>query len=215
MTPSWSSYQYSHLKLGPSLNHSAFAQFDAHGDPFPCPPLNGFEQMRCKFSQLKLYLDNRIKRTHSRAHLVRQASSRPPLCLIGTAVAVAVAAATIKAHSLLAVVVAAPCAANYMRTPRYFKKTELARAAKLRDAVKLTYELDKHLETIDPLVVKVQTRVERDKELTRMGIMRGGDPYPIQQVVKNLRSNPSDQILDFEIGKVSLAQAVVQGLGDS
>ncbi|KAK4757168.1 hypothetical protein SAY87_007295 [Trapa incisa] len=175
-----------------------FAQFDAHGDPFPCPPLNGFEQMRCKFSQLKLYLDNRIKRTHSRAHLVRQASSRPALCLIGTAVAAAVAAAAITAHSLLAVVVAAPCAANYLRTPSNFAKRELARAAKLRDAVKLTYALDKHLETIDPLVVKVQTRVERDKELIRMGIIRGGDPYHIQQVVKHLRSNPSDLLDDLK-----------------
>lgn len=175
-----------------------FAEFDSRGDPFPCPTVDGFVQMRRRFSELKQYLDNRIKRSNSRAYVIRRASSGPALCLIGTAVVAAVAAAAITAHSLLAVVVAAPCAANYTRTPRRFARRELARAAQLSTAVKLTYAFDRHLETIDRLVEKVQTRIERDRELIRMGIVRGGEPYPVQQVVKHLRSNPSNLLDDLE-----------------
>ncbi|OWM71380.1 UPF0496 protein At3g19330-like [Punica granatum] len=172
--------------------YEMFAELDSHDDPFTCSTLDGFVQMRSRFSDLKRYLENRIKRSRSRASLVKRASSGPALCLIGTAVVATVSAAAVTAHSLLAIVIAAPCAANHMITPGRFTKRALARAAQLDAAYRSTYGLDRHLETIYLIVDKVQAKIESLRGLIRLGLVRVGDLYAIQQAVKHLRSDPSD-----------------------
>lgn len=78
---------------------------------------------------------------------------------------------------------------------------EVARMAQLDAAAKGVYVLNNDLDTIDRLVARLHTAVEGDKLLVRLGLERGRDRHPIQEVVKQLRKNDRNllhQLKDLE-----------------
>ncbi|KAJ7976308.1 UPF0496 protein [Quillaja saponaria] len=177
-----------------------FLQFDRHDNPFPPADSHNFNDMRRCFSQLKQQLDHRLHKSRSRIRFLRRATNGYALCLIGTTVGVVVTAAAITTHALVALV-ACPFCPAYLPRPKATKKKELARLAQLDAAAKGTFVLNNDLDTIDRLVARLNTVVEGDKLLIRLGLERGRDKHPIQEVIKQLRRNQENflhQLNDLE-----------------
>ncbi|KAH9743122.1 UPF0496 protein [Citrus sinensis] len=175
-----------------------FLQFDSIDNPFPCPNSHNFHEMRRCFSELKQQLDRKLRKSHSRVRFFSRATSGSTLCVIGTAVAVTIAAAAVATHALVAIVAAPFCTAYF--SPGLAKK-QLAHVAQLDAAKKGIYVLNNDLDTIDRLVARLYTAVEGDKQLVRFGLERGRDKHSIQEVVKQLRRNQqnfTDQLKDLE-----------------
>lgn len=81
------------------------------------------------------------------------------------------------------------------------EKRQVHHIAQLDAAAKGAYVLNNDLDTIDRLVARLHAVVESDKVLVRIGLERGRDRYPIQEVVKQLRKNHpnfSNQLRDLE-----------------
>ncbi|XP_059668683.1 UPF0496 protein At3g19330 [Cornus florida] len=175
-----------------------FLQFDRLDNPFSCSDSFNFNDMRCCFSQLKQQLDHRLSKSRSRVRLLRHATTSSAICLIGTVVGVAISAAVIAAHALVTLV-ACPFFSSFL--PCKITKKEMAHLAQLEAAAKGTYVLHNDLDTIDRLVVRLYTAVEGDKLLIRLGLERGRDRQPIQEVVKQLHKNHENflrQLIDLE-----------------
>ncbi|KAL5797308.1 hypothetical protein ACOSQ2_002128 [Xanthoceras sorbifolium] len=161
-------------------------QFDNADNPFPCPDSHNFQEMRRCFSDLKQQLDRNLHKSRSRVRLFRRASRGPALCVIGTAVAVTIAAAVVASHALVAIIAAPFCTAYF---PRDLTKKERAHVAQLDAAAKGTYVLNNDLDTIDRLVAGLYTDIEGDKQLVRLALERDRDNYCIHEVLKRLRKN--------------------------
>ncbi|KAL5999434.1 hypothetical protein ACLOJK_037719 [Asimina triloba] len=175
---------------------SALSNFDRHDNPFPS--LANFHDMRRCFSDLRLQLDRRLRKARHRVRVARRANRCSAICLIGTAVGVAVSAAIVATHALAAIV-AAPFF-TFLPTTR-FANQQLEHIAQLDAAARGTYVLNNDLDTIDRLVARLHATVESDKLLVRLGLQRGKEMYPIQEVLKQLQKNQSNflhQLKDLE-----------------
>ncbi|KAL2508795.1 hypothetical protein Fot_32442 [Forsythia ovata] len=177
---------------------NVFLQFDNHDNPFLSSDSHNFDDMRQCFSQLRQQLDHRLKKSHSRVHLLRRTSTGCALCLIAAAVGVAISAVVIATHALITLVAIPICPAFF---PSSMSKKERAHLAQLNAAAKGAYVLHNDLDTIDRLVARLYTAIENDKLLIRLGLARGQDRHAIQEVLKQLtrnRSNFEQQLTDLE-----------------
>ncbi|XP_038695086.1 UPF0496 protein At3g19330-like isoform X2 [Tripterygium wilfordii] len=163
-----------------------FVQFESLDNPFPCPDSHNFHEMRRCFSQLKLQLDRRLSKSRSKVRLLRHTTSGPSLCLIGTAVAAAIAGTVLATHALIAIV-AGPCFTAYL--PRELTKKESSHIAQLDAAAMCSYILNEDLGTIDCVVARLYTHIEGDKFLIRLGLEKGRERHPIEEVLKQLHKN--------------------------
>ncbi|KAK2665983.1 hypothetical protein Ddye_004557 [Dipteronia dyeriana] len=193
------------LEIFPLDNHSitqsecdkafeVLLQFDNDDNPFPCSNSHNFQRMRGSFSEL----DRNLRKSRSRVHLFRRATSGAALCVIGTAVAVTIAAAVVATHALIAVV-AAPFSTAFL--PRDLTKKERADVEQLDAAAIGTFVLNYELETIDRLVAGLYTDIEGDKQLVKLALERGEDTYCINEVLKRLRKNQqkfTDKLKDLD-----------------
>ncbi|XXG64228.1 hypothetical protein AAC387_Pa05g2231 [Persea americana] len=156
-------------------------EFHRQENPFPSD--TNFDHIR--LSQLKLQLDQRLRKARSRTRLIRRTTRGSAICLIGSVAGVAVSAVVVATHALTALV-AIPF---FTFLPSNFAKQQLHHISQLDAAAKGTYVLHNDLYTIDRLVARLHATVESDKELIRYGLERGKDKYPIVEVVKQLRKN--------------------------
>uniref|UniRef100_A0A5B7AGU9 Uncharacterized protein n=1 Tax=Davidia involucrata TaxID=16924 RepID=A0A5B7AGU9_DAVIN len=163
-----------------------FLQFDHLNNPFTCPDSHNFDDMRHCFSQLKQQLDHFLYKSRSRVRLLRHATTGSAICLIGTVVGGVITAVAIASHALAALVV---CPFLPSLLPSKITRKEQAHLSQLDAAARGTCALRNDLDTIDRLVARLHTAVEGDKLLIRLGLERGRDRHPIQEVVKQLRKN--------------------------
>ncbi|KAL7096535.1 hypothetical protein ACP275_10G085500 [Erythranthe tilingii] len=80
-------------------------------------------------------------------------------------------------------------------------KRDRARKAQLEAAAKGVYVIRNDVDTIDRLVARLHAGVENDRLLVRMGVERGVDRYPIEEILKQLRRNRAGflkQLVDLE-----------------
>lgn len=182
--------------------HEIFGQFDQHDNPFTGS--NTFKPMRDCSLELKEHLISCVQKSRSRVWLVRGATSKPGICLIGTAAVAVVSAAVVTTHYLV-VAAAAPCIIPYL-PPRKFVERELYRAAQLSEAARVVYALSEHLETVDRLIERLQTTIEGDRRLIQIGLERSSDTGPTFDVLKHLRKSPGDflQQLDHLVVDICL-----------
>ncbi|KAI3471781.1 hypothetical protein Pfo_028434 [Paulownia fortunei] len=159
------------LHLYHSLAFNIFLQFDCLENPFLSPDLHNFDDMRQCFSQLRQQLDHHLRKSQSRVHLIRH-------CSTGSAFPL--------------------CPAIL---PSSMTKKEMVHLAQLDAAAKGAYVLHNDLDTIDRLVSRLHSAVENDRLLVHLGLERGMDRYPIQEILKQLRRHrPSfvQQLVDLE-----------------
>ncbi|KAG8374064.1 hypothetical protein BUALT_Bualt11G0092000 [Buddleja alternifolia] len=181
------------------LAYNAFLEFDRLENPFLSPDSQNFNNIRQCFSQLRQNLDRRLKKSKSRVHLIRRCSTGSALCLVAATVGVVITAVTIATHALVALVASPICLAML---PSDMTKKETVRLAQLNAAAKGAYVLHNDLDTIDRLVAHLHSVVENDKLLIHLGLERGVDRYPIQEILKQLRRNR----LSFEQRLVDLEE---------
>ncbi|KAL0410156.1 UNVERIFIED_CONTAM: hypothetical protein Slati_3605300 [Sesamum latifolium] len=189
-------YSLSHSQC--KLAFNGFLQFDRIENPFLLPDSHNFDDMRQCFSELRQQLDEHLRKSRSRVHLIRRCSTGSALCLIAAVVGVAISAVAIASHALVALVAGPICPAILSSN---MTKKEMVHLAQLDAAAKGAYVLHNDLDTIDRLVARLHTAVENDKLLIRLGLERGMDSYPIQEILKQLRRNrPSfmKQLVDLE-----------------
>uniref|UniRef100_A0A1D1Y9D9 UPF0496 protein At3g19330 n=1 Tax=Anthurium amnicola TaxID=1678845 RepID=A0A1D1Y9D9_9ARAE len=177
----------------------AFQVFDANDNPFPAPGsaedgAGGFQGMRSCFAHLRQQLDRRARRVRARARLLRRATAGSALCLVGTAVGVAVCGLIVAVHALPALAAAAPPLLGFLRRPgdplAARRRRLREHIAQLEAASKGTFVLNNQLDTIERLVARLHATVESDKVLVRLVLSRGRpDRYPIEEVVRQLRRN--------------------------
>lgn len=175
-----------------------FHQFDSLNNPFLSSGSHNFDDMRQCFTQLRQQLGHRLKKSHSRVHVIRCTSTGCALCLIAATVGVAISAVVLATHALVALVAIPICPTML---PSSMSKKEKAHLAQLDAAAQGAYVLHKHLDTIDRLVARLYTTIENDKLLIRLGLSRGPDRHAIQEVLKQLRRNRSSfeqQLMDLE-----------------
>ncbi|KAJ4949812.1 hypothetical protein NE237_005608 [Protea cynaroides] len=87
------------------------------------------------------------------------------------------------------------------RRTQFLLQKEVNRIAQLEAAARGTYVLNHELNTIDRLVARLYDAVESDKFLVRLGLQRGRERYPTQEIIKQLRkSQPNflQQLKDLE-----------------
>ncbi|KAL2250813.1 UPF0496 protein At3g19330 [Sesamum indicum] len=189
-------YSLSHSQCKLAVN--VFLQFDRIENPFLLPDSHNFDDIRQCFSELRQQLDEHLRKSRSRVHLIRHCSTGSALCLIAAVVGVAISAVAIASHALVALVAGSICPAIL---PSNMTKKEIIHLAQLDAAAKGAYVLQNDLDTIDRLVARLHTAVENDKLLIRLGLERGMESYPIQEILKQLRRNrPSfmRQLVDLE-----------------
>ncbi|TXG54966.1 hypothetical protein EZV62_020222 [Acer yangbiense] len=193
------------LEISPLDNHSitqsqrntafeVLLQFDNVDNPFPCSNTHNFQIIRGSFSEL----DCNLRKSRSRVHLFRHATSGAALCVIGTAVAVTIAAAAVATHALIAIV-AAPFSTAFL--PRVLTKKQHAHVEQLDAAAIGTFVLNNELETIDRLVAGLYTDIEADKQLVKLALERVEDTYCINEVLNRLRKNQqkfTDKLKDLD-----------------
>ncbi|PIA44099.1 hypothetical protein AQUCO_01700012v1 [Aquilegia coerulea] len=156
-----------------------FVQFNLLDNPFPHPISENFQETRLCFSKLKQQLDHRLVKARKQKRFHHRFLINSLLCF-GALVS------------------------NPLRSSipsRLLKKQVLHHIAQLDAAAKGAYVLNNDLDTIDRLVARLHAVVESDKILVRIGLERGRDRYPIQEVVKQLRKNyPNflNQLKDLE-----------------
>ncbi|KAK7267264.1 hypothetical protein RIF29_19931 [Crotalaria pallida] len=182
----------------PHCHHAfdLFCEFDSQDNPFLDSQKNNFTNIRTCLSDLKKQLDACLKRSRSRIRLFRRASACSAVCFVATAVGVAVSAVVVTVHAIVAFAAcgAVPVCSVYNSC----KKRELARLKQLDAAAKGAYVLSNDLDTIDRLVARLHTAVEGDKLLVRLGLERGRDSYPIQEVLKQLCKNHQNFLHQLE-----------------
>ncbi|KAL2487074.1 UPF0496 protein [Abeliophyllum distichum] len=166
-----------------------FLQFDNLDNPFLSSDSHNFDDMRQCFSQLRQQLDHRLKKSHSRVHLLRRTYTGCALCLIAAAVGVAISAVVIATHALITLVAIPICPAFF---PSNMSKKEKAHLDQLNTASKGAYVLHHHLNTIDCLVAQLYSAIEDDKLHIRLALARGQDRHVIPEVLKQLRRNRSN-----------------------
>ncbi|KAF9602277.1 hypothetical protein IFM89_026365 [Coptis chinensis] len=142
--------------------YDVFVEFNLFDNPFPHPINENFKETRLGFVELKQQLDQRLKKTRKKNRFIRNSV----LCLT--------------------TLVSNPSQISF---PSKLDKNKLKHIAQLDAAAKGVYVLNNDLDTIDRLVSRLHAVVESDKVLIRIGIERGRDKYPIQEVVKQLRKN--------------------------
>ncbi|KAK4757135.1 hypothetical protein SAY87_007262 [Trapa incisa] len=168
-----------------------FIQFNQDENLLPFTGSNTFKPMRDCSLELKKQLVSCVKKSRSRARLVRRATSKSCLCLIGTSAIAAVSAAAVTAHCAIVAAAAAPCIISCPQ-PRKFVERELSRAVKLDEAARVVYALYMHLETVDRLMERLQTAIEGDRCLVQRGLERSGDGGSTLEVLKHLKKSPGD-----------------------
>ncbi|XP_068653380.1 UPF0496 protein At3g19330-like isoform X2 [Aristolochia californica] len=172
------------------------AEFDSHENPFPSSD-SIFHEMRQCFSELKQQLDHRLHKARRQVNLIRCTTKSSAICLVGTCIGVLVSTIVLAVHALPALV----AASLLMWLPDGFVKKQLDHIAQLDAAAKGTYVLNNDLDTIDRLVARLHATVESDKMLVKLGLERGRERFPIQEVVKQLRKNHPNflhQLKDLE-----------------
>ncbi|XP_019058917.1 PREDICTED: UPF0496 protein At3g19330-like isoform X3 [Tarenaya hassleriana] len=182
-----------------NLAFDIFLKFDSLDNPFPCPESHNFRETQQCFSLLKQQLDTRLRKSRTRVRLLHRATAGSAIFLVAAVVGVTASAAVIASHALPTLVVAGPLCSAYL--PHSFKKKELANISQLNAAAKGTFVLNKDLDTIDRLVSRLHMGIENDKLFVRLGLERGRDIYPIQEIVKQLRKshlNVTHQLKDLE-----------------
>ncbi|CAI9097659.1 OLC1v1034124C1 [Oldenlandia corymbosa var. corymbosa] len=175
-----------------------FLEFDQFENPFPSPGSYNFDDMRRCFSELRQELDKSLQKSRLRMQRLRCATGTSVICLIAATVGVVISAITIATHAFAALVATPLCA---VCLPTKLSKRELAHLSQIEAAAKGTYVLHNDLDTIDRLVVRLHTAFEGDKLLIRLGLERGRERHPIQEVVKQLRktlSNFMQQLSDLD-----------------
>lgn len=130
-------------------SYEIFLHFDRFENPFPCPDSHNVQDLRRSFSELRQQLDHKLRKSRSRVNLVHRATAASAVCIIGSAVAVTIAAAAIASHALVAIVACPFCAVANL--PRKLTKQELAHLKQLDAAARGTYVLNNDLDTIDRL----------------------------------------------------------------
>ncbi|KAF5189809.1 hypothetical protein FRX31_020613 [Thalictrum thalictroides] len=144
-----------------------FVQFNLLDNPFPHPISENFQETRVCFSVLKQQLDHRLVKTRKQKRFYHRFFRNSVLCF-------------------------SALVSNPLRSTlpsKLLKKQVLHHIAQLDAAAKGAYVLNNDLDTIDRLVARLHAVVESDKVLVRIGLERGRDRYPIQEVVKQLRKN--------------------------
>ncbi|XP_019451553.1 PREDICTED: UPF0496 protein At3g19330-like [Lupinus angustifolius] len=165
-----------------------FCEFDRQDNPFTDSHKNNFASIHTCLSELKAQLGSCLKKSRSKIRLFQRANACSAVCFVATAVGVAAATVVLTVHAILAFAAAAgavPVCTSYIPC----KKRELARLGQLDAAAKGTYVLSNDLDTIDRLVARLHTAIEGDKLLVRLGLERGRESYPIQEVLKHLCKN--------------------------
>ncbi|KAK4775187.1 hypothetical protein SAY86_010122 [Trapa natans] len=117
-----------------------FIQFNQDENLLPFTGSNTFKPMRDCSLELKKQLVSCVKKSRSRARLVRRATSKSCLCLIGTSAIAAVSAAAVTAHCAIVAAAAAPCIISCPQ-PRKFVERELSRAVKLDEAARVVRQV--------------------------------------------------------------------------
>lgn len=167
----------------------AFLKFDSQDNPFLSPESQTFNNMKCCFTELRHQLDRRLQKSHSRLRLIRRATAGSAICFIVTAVGVVVSAVAVTTHAIVALAATGPVCAAQIPHPKTAENKERARLAQLNAAARGTFGLKNELDTINGLVARLQTAVDADKGLIRLGLVRGREKHPIQEVIKQLRKN--------------------------
>ncbi|KAL5713667.1 hypothetical protein ACHQM5_015722 [Ranunculus cassubicifolius] len=160
--------------------YDIFVQFDRVDNPFSHPISDTFEETRLCFSQLKEQVDYRLRKARKQIRPHYKFFRNSALCL-GTLVSRPLQVS----HSL----------------PSRIGKNQNHHIAQLDAAAKGAYVLNNDLNTIDRLVARLHGVVESDKVLVKIGLLRGRDRFPIQEVVKQLKkSQPNfiNQLRDLE-----------------
>ncbi|KDP41869.1 hypothetical protein JCGZ_26887 [Jatropha curcas] len=165
--------------------YEIFLQFDSVDNPFPCRNSHKLQDIRHSFSQLRQQLDRRLNKSQSRVRLVRRTTAACVLCIIGSVVAVSVAAVCIATHTFIAFVACPICSVTNL--PRKLTKKEVAHAKQLDAASRGTYVLKEYLLTIESIVAQLYASVEDDKDLIRLGLGRSCEKHLISEVLKHLR----------------------------
>ncbi|KAG9456590.1 hypothetical protein H6P81_001098 [Aristolochia fimbriata] len=172
------------------------AEFDSQENPFPSSD-SIFHEMRECFTELKQQLDRRLHKARRQVNIVRCTTKSSAICLLGTCIGAIVSSIVLAVHALPALV-AAPL---LVFIPDGLLKKQLDHIAQLDAAAKGTYVLNNDLDTIDRLVARLHATVESDKLLVKLGLERGRDRFPIQEVVKQLGKNHPNflhQLKDLE-----------------
>ncbi|KAM7250633.1 hypothetical protein ACFE04_022516 [Oxalis oulophora] len=170
--------------------YELFIQFDQFDNPFTCPENHNFQETRKSYSDLKLQLDKRLQKSQSAVKRCQQVKAGSAYCLIGATLGVIVSALVIVTHAVGAIAVVCPfCTSTYLCT---YRKKELALMKQLDTASQGAYFFKNYLATTDSLVSRLYTTIEDDKWLIRLGLEKGRDLYPIQEVLKQLRKNQVD-----------------------
>lgn len=167
------------------------SEFHAQENPFSIRP--DFGDVRLCLSQLKLQLDGCLHRAQARSRLARNSA----ICLVGTAIGVALSAIIIATHALGALV-AAPF---FPFLPAGFATQQLRHISQLDAAARGAYVLHNDLDTIDRLVARLHDAVETDRMVVQYGLQRGREPFTIMEVVKLLKKNQPNfehQLKDLE-----------------
>lgn len=178
--------------------YDIFLQIERIVNPFSCPEYKHFNEMQSCFSDLKEHVDGCIDKFQSRVRMVRCATTGSAICFIGTVVGFAITAVSIAAHALVAL------AAGPVLHPRLNKvmKKDLAHIALLDAALRSAYVLHNDLQTVDRLARHLETAVDGDKSLARIGIVRGKERHPANEVAKRLvKSHGNVQIQLTDLGE--------------
>ncbi|XP_073154578.1 UPF0496 protein At3g19330-like [Henckelia pumila] len=189
------SYPLSHSQF--NLGFNIFLKFYRLENPFS-PDSYNFNNIRQGFSELTDQLNQRLKKSQSRVHFIRNCSTGSALCVIAAGVGVAISAIAIASHALIALVAIPICPTIF---PYYVTKKEMVHLAQLDAAAKGAYFLRNDLDTIDRLVDRLYTALENDKLMVHMALERGVDRYPVQEVSKQFwrnRANIVRKLADLE-----------------
>lgn len=169
-----------------NLACDVFLQFDRLENPFLSHDSQNFDDMRQCFSQLTHQLDHYPVKPRSRVHLPQYCSTGSALCLIAAVVGVAITAAAIATHALVALVGSPLCFALF---PSNMTKKGKVNLVQLDEASRSAYVLIRDLDTIDRLVAHLHADVENDKFSIHHALERDMDRYLIQEILKQLQRN--------------------------
>lgn len=189
LEPDSSSYSLSHSEC--KLAFNVFLEFNRCENPFLSPGEHAFDNMQKCFSQLRQQLDHDFRKSQSKINFKRRCSKGSAWCLIGTTVGVIISAVTRASHALAALVA---CSMSPLILPSGTQKKEMVHLAQLDAAARGAYVLHNDLDTTDRLVARLHTAIENDKLLIHLGLERGVDRHPIQEILKQFRRNRSNFI---------------------
>ncbi|KAG9135687.1 hypothetical protein Leryth_002419 [Lithospermum erythrorhizon] len=172
---------------------NVFLQYDSLTNPLPPSDSHNFDDIRGCFSELRQELDQHLHKSHTKSHV----SNGSALSLVAAGLGAAMSSVMVASRALVSL--ASPVCPKCM--PSKVTKEEVTHLSHLDAAAKGTYVLHHYLETIDRLVTRLYSAIENDKLLIRLGLERGRDIYPIQEIIRQLRKtlpNFLNQLTDLE-----------------